>query len=111
MIKFDETHGHLQKSIESYQETVNRIHEQIVNKTGAGNDYLGWQDWPVNYDKEEFERIVALGEKLKDKAEVIVVCGIGGSYLGARAAIEMIQGLYPELQRAVQGYTADLLHR
>ena len=96
MIKFDETHGHLQKSIESYQETVNRIHEQIVNKTGAGNDYLGWQDWPVNYDKEEFERIVALGEKLKDKAEVIVVCGIGGSYLGARAAIEMIQGLYPD---------------
>ncbi|MBR3227467.1 MAG: glucose-6-phosphate isomerase, partial [Erysipelotrichaceae bacterium] len=65
-------------------------------KTGKGNDYVGWVDWPVNYDKEEFARILALSEKLKGRFDVLLVCGIGGSYLGARAAMEMIRGLYPE---------------
>ena len=96
MMKFDSTQAFLKEEIESYQADVTRIHKMIHEKTGAGNDFLGWVDWPVNYDKEEFERIVALGERMKDKADCIVVCGIGGSYLGARAAIEMIQGLYPD---------------
>ena len=96
MMKFDSTQAFLKEEIESYQEDVTRIHKMIHEKTGAGNDFLGWVDWPVNYDKDEFERIVALGERMKDKADCIVVCGIGGSYLGARAAIEMIQGLYPD---------------
>ena len=96
MMKLDSTQAFLKEEIESYQADVTRIHKMIHEKTGAGNDFLGWVDWPVNYDKEEFERIVALGERMKDKADCIVVCGIGGSYLGARAAIEMIQGLYPD---------------
>ena len=101
MMKLDSTQALLKEEIESYQDVVTRIHKQIHDKSGAGNDRLGWVDLPVNYDKDEFERIVALSERLKDKADCVVVCGIGGSYLGARAGIEMIQGLYPDTNKEV----------
>jgi len=65
-------------------------HDMLHNKTGAGNDFLGWVDLPVNYDKEEFARIKKAAEKIKSDSDVLVVIGIGGSYLGARAAIEML---------------------
>ena len=78
-----------------YQEIVTKIHRMIHDKTGAGNDFLGWVDWALNYDQDEFNRMIDAAERLKDKTDVVVVCGIGGSYLGARAAIEMIKGLYP----------------
>lgn len=65
--------------------------ELLVSKTGAGNDFLGWLDLPVNYDKEEFVRIQAAAEKIKRDSEVLLVIGIGGSYLGARAAIEFLR--------------------
>lgn len=94
MMKFDATHGLLKEEISAYQETVTKLHRAIREKSGAGNDYMGWVSWPVDYDKEEFARIKEVANKVKDKAEVLVVCGIGGSYLGARAAIEMVQGLY-----------------
>lgn len=64
--------------------------EELVNKTGAGNDFLGWIDLPVNYDKEEFARIKKSAEKIKSDSDVLLVIGIGGSYLGARAAIEFL---------------------
>jgi len=96
MMKFDASHGFLKEEISSYQTEVSRIHRMIHEKTGAGSDFLGWESWADNYDKAEFDRMISLAEKLKDKAEVVVVCGIGGSYLGARAALEMIQGLYPD---------------
>ncbi len=96
MMKLDSTQALLKESIESYQESVTRIHKMIHERTGAGNDFLGWVEWPNNYDKDEFERICALADRMKDKADCVVVCGIGGSYLGARAGIEMIQGLYPD---------------
>lgn len=95
MISVDLKKAHLNEDIFSYQKDVTRIHKMIHEKTGKGNDYLGWVDWPVNYDKEEFERIIKVGEDVKDIAEVLLVCGIGGSYLGAIAALNMIQGLYP----------------
>ena len=101
MMKFDSKQAFLKEDIMSYQGEVSRIHREIRDKTGVGNDRLGWVDWPMNYDKNEFERMVRLAEKLKDKAECIVVCGIGGSYLGARAGIEMIAGLYPESRKEV----------
>lgn len=63
----------------------------LVSKEGAGNDFLGWIDLPVNYDKEEFVRIKAAAEKIKNDSEVLLVIGIGGSYLGARAAIEFLR--------------------
>ncbi len=63
----------------------------LVEKTGEGNDFLGWIDLPVDYDKEEFTRIKAAADKIKNDSEVLIVIGIGGSYLGARAAIEFLR--------------------
>lgn len=79
--------------IKSYQEDVNRINKMINEKTGPGNDYLGWADWPVNYDKEELERMIKDAQYVRDHFDILVVCGIGGSYLGARAALEALNGL------------------
>ena len=79
--------------IKSYQEKVNQINKMINEKTGPGNDYLGWADWPVNYDKEEVERIKKDAKYVRDHFDILVVCGIGGSYLGARAALEALNGL------------------
>lgn len=62
----------------------------LLAKTGAGNDFLGWIDLPVNYDKEEYARIKAAAKKIQSDSEVLLVIGIGGSYLGARAAIEFL---------------------
>ena len=70
---------------------VDDAKEQLVSKSGAGNDYLGWIDLPVDYDKEEFDRIKKAAEKIQSDSEVLVVIGIGGSYLGARAAIEFLR--------------------
>ena len=63
----------------------------LVEKTGEGNDFLGWIDLPVDYDKEEFARIKEAADKIKNDSEVLIVIGIGGSYLGARAAIEFLR--------------------
>ena len=65
--------------------------EELVSKTGAGNDFLGWIDLPVNYDKDEFARILKAADKIKNDSEVLLVIGIGGSYLGARAAVEFLR--------------------
>lgn len=65
--------------------------EELVNKTGAGNDFLGWIDLPVNCDKDEFARILKAADKIKNDSDVLLVIGIGGSYLGARAAIEFLR--------------------
>lgn len=64
--------------------------EELVTRTGAGNDFLGWIDLPVDYDKEEFDRIKKAAEKIRKDSDVLLVIGIGGSYLGARAAIEFL---------------------
>ena len=80
-------------AILKYQEDVTRINKMIDDKSGPGNDYLGWVDWPVNYDKEEVERIKKCAKYVRANFEVLVVCGIGGSYLGARAALEALKGL------------------
>ena len=69
---------------------VKGAHETLHNKSGAGNDFLGWLDLPVNYDKNEFARIKDAAERIKKNSDALIVIGIGGSYLGARAAIEML---------------------
>lgn len=69
---------------------VKWAHETVHEKTGAGSDFLGWLDLPVNYDKDEFARIKVAAEKIQSNSDVLIVVGIGGSYLGARAAIEML---------------------
>ncbi|MEG0297733.1 MAG: glucose-6-phosphate isomerase [Clostridium sp.] len=78
------------EEINHMESLVKATHDVIHNKTGAGNDFLGWLDLPENYDKKEFARIKAAAEKIKSKSDVLIVIGIGGSYLGARAAIEML---------------------
>lgn len=72
------------------EDMVKCAHHALHNGTGAGNDYLGWIDLPLKYDREEFSRIKAAAEKIKSDSDVLIVIGIGGSYLGARAAIEML---------------------
>lgn len=94
-VKFDYDYGYLNNKISDYQEAVSKAHQELHDKTGKGNDYLGWLDWPENYDKEEFAAIKEYAQEIKENADILVVCGIGGSYLGARAAIEMINGMYP----------------
>ena len=79
--------------IRSYQKDVTRINKMIDEKTGAGNDFLGWVDWPINYDKEELARMLKDAQYVRDHFDILVVCGIGGSYLGARAALEALNGL------------------
>ncbi len=69
---------------------VKAAHDKLHNKTGLGNDFLGWVNLPENYDKEEFARIKKAAEKIRSDSDILVVIGIGGSYLGARSAIEML---------------------
>lgn len=77
--------------------------EVLVSKSGAGNDFLGWLDLPVDYDKEEFARIKKAAAKIQSDSEVLVVIGIGGSYLGARAAIEFLRhGFYNNVSKEVR---------
>ena len=77
--------------------------ETLVSKTGAGNDFLGWIDLPVDYDKEEFTRIKAAAKKIQSDSDVLLVIGIGGSYLGARAAIEFLShSFYNVLDKSVR---------
>ena len=77
--------------------------ELLLSRKGAGNDFLGWIDLPVDYDKEEFVRIQKAAEKIKNDSEVLLVIGIGGSYLGARAAIEFLShSFYNVLDKSVR---------
>ncbi len=76
--------------VQCMKELTEQAKAKLVAKTGAGNDFLGWIDLPVDYDKEEFDRIQKAAEKIRRESEVLLVIGIGGSYLGARAAIEFL---------------------
>ena len=88
---------------EDYESIAPKISSAVAavrSKSGAGNDFLGWVDLPENYDKEEFARIKAAAEKIKKIAKVFIVIGIGGSYLGARAAIEFVKSpIYNNLKK------------
>ena len=81
--------------VENMKKLVLDAKELLVSKKGPGNDFLGWIDQPVAYDKEEFARIKAAAAKIQSDSDVLLVVGIGGSYLGARAAIEFLRhGFY-----------------
>ena len=85
------------------EKMVETAKEVLVSRTGLGNDFLGWIDLPVNYDKEEFARIKAAAKKIQEDSEVLLVIGIGGSYLGARAAIEFLRhGFYNNVSREIR---------
>ena len=82
---------HEYDQLRPFVELSNQI---LENKSGAGNDFLGWVDLPKNYDKEEFVRIQKAAEKIKNDSEILIVIGIGGSYLGAKAAIEFLSNTF-----------------
>ena len=87
----------------NFKTTVMAARDTLVEKTGAGNDYLGWIDLPVDYDKEEFARIKKAAAKIQGDSDVLLVVGIGGSYLGARAAIEFLShSFYNVLPKGVR---------
>ena len=77
---------------------VTAAHKTLAARNGLGNDFLGWVTLPTDYDKEEFARIKAAAEKIKKTCDVLIVIGIGGSYLGARAVIELLKS--PLLQQS-----------
>ena len=94
-----------QEEIDNFESTVNLAKETLINKRGAGADFLGWLDLPVNYDKEEFERIKKAAKKIQSDSEVLVVIGIGGSYLGAKACIEALShSFYALLDKTKRPY-------
>ena len=79
---------------------VAAAHDALHNKTGLGNDFLGWVELPTNYDKEEFQRIKEAAARIQKQADVLIVIGIGGSYLGARAVIELLKSqMYNNLKK------------
>ena len=96
MLKVDLTHTGIENELKEYGEKVKEIHKMIHEKTGAGNDFLGWVDWPKDYDYEEVNSIIEASKKINEECDTLVVCGIGGSYLGAASAIEMLNGLFAE---------------
>ncbi len=86
---------------------VEAAHKMVEEKSGLGNDFLGWVNLPTDYDKEEFARIKKAAQKIKEDTDVLIVIGIGGSYLGARAAIEFLKGpFYNDLTNGPKVYFA-----
>ncbi|WP_042143006.1 glucose-6-phosphate isomerase [Paucisalibacillus sp. EB02] len=85
------------EELDNLSDFVTVAHNAIHNKTGPGNDYLGWVELPENYDKEEYSRIKAASEKIKNNSDILLVIGIGGSYLGAKAALEMLNHSFQQM--------------
>ena len=93
MIKVDVSNVISEEEIAKYSDKAASINKMINEKTGAGNDFLGWVDWPNNYDKEELERLIKDAKYVRENFDVLVVAGIGGSYLGARSALDALKGI------------------
>ena len=117
MIKVDVSNVISEEEISKYASSVKRVNQMIDDKSGPGNDFLGWVDWPVNYDKEEVERLLEDAKYVRENFDVLVVAGIGGSYLGARCALDALKGIKnvekPEIifmgQTFSPNYTAQVL--
>ena len=91
-VNLDNAKGFINEEVMSKaQEDVFKAHTLLQNKTGEGNDFLGWVELPENYDKEEFSRIKKAAKKIQKQSDILIVIGIGGSYLGAKAAIEVLK--------------------
>ncbi len=93
-IKVSTKYAVSEDALHSISDEMKAAHHTLVNGTGDGNDFLGWLTLPRDYDKEEFARIKAAAKKIQNTSEVLLVIGIGGSYLGARAAIELLKSPY-----------------
>ena len=85
--------------LNAFAKKLGDAHDMLINKTGLGNDFTGWVTLPMDYDRDEFARVKAAAEKIKANSDVLVVIGIGGSYLGARAAIEFLKSPYYNMKK------------
>ena len=92
------------------KEAVASAHKMLHDKTGAGNDFVGWIDLPVNYDKDEFERIKEAAKKIQQDSDVLIVIGIGGSYLGARACIDALSHTFYNALNKDQRKTPEIYY-
>ncbi|XMB86295.1 glucose-6-phosphate isomerase [Mycoplasmatota bacterium WC44] len=88
---FNLDYSNVEIDINKYSEKIEKLHNELHNKTGKGNDFLGWLDLPINYDKEEFKRVKDAAKKMKKQSDVVVVIGIGGSYLAVKSAVELLK--------------------
>lgn len=86
-----------EKELKNLEPMIKIYHDFMTNKQGIGNDYLGWNRLPIEYNKSEFERIKITADKIKKKCDILVNIGIGGSYLGAKAAIELFSHSFFDL--------------
>ncbi len=96
MMKINLTHSQIDLKSLNLEKKVAEIDAMITTKSGAGNDFLGWADYPLHVDSAELKQIKEDAKYVRDHFDTLVVCGIGGSYLGARAVYEALKGLYSE---------------
>lgn len=97
-IKFDHNNSFIKgHELEGLGAHLELAHQKLHDKTGLGSDFLGWLDYPSNYDKEEFERVKRAARKIKRDSDILIVAGIGGSYLGARAVIDALTHSFSDL--------------
>ena len=99
-----------QKSIMEYKEQVENIHKELHKRTNDEKDFVGWLELPTNYDKKEFERIKKAAKKIKKESDILVVIGIGGSYLGARAVIESLTSTFNNMLTEKQRKYPQILY-
>ncbi len=95
-----------EEEIAGFKAEVKTAHDMLHQRSGAGNDFVGWVDLPTNYDKEEFARIKKAAEKIRSNSDVLIVIGIGGSYLGAKAAIDFLRGPFYNFNESPQIFFA-----
>lgn len=91
--------------IDYLQPYIEVAHQQLMTKSGPGSEFTDWVDWPESYDKEEFDRILTAAERVREQSEVFIVIGIGGSYLGAKAAIDFLNGSFYNYHLGNKGNT------
>ena len=110
-IKLDlKNSGITEKNIMEYKEQVENIHKELHERANNENDFVGWLELPTNYDKKEFARIKKAAKKIKKESDILVVIGIGGSYLGARAVIEALTSTFYNMQSEKQRKNPQILY-
>ena len=102
--------GISQKSIMEYKAQVENIHKDLHRRANDENDFVGWLELPTNYDKEEFKRIKKAANKIKKESDILIVIGIGGSYLGARAVIESLTNSFSNFLTTKQRKNPQILY-
>lgn len=111
MIKFNFENSSIQERVfQEYSQEIAKIHKKIHENANNQDEFLGWMELPTNYDRQEFERIQKAASQIQSNSEVLVVIGIGGSYLGARAVIEALTNSFYNLQSSKKRKTPQILY-